>query len=187
MARLNLHRSWPSAPWSSLVDELFRAMEPGMGRVGATSPIARGVYPPVNLYETEDGYVLTAELPGFELQDIHVSLEGSTVTVSGERKSHYEGLEGASLHRRERPSGSFRRAFELPGEIDPEHVEAMMKALHELGVSGKLRMQNLERDDAIEHRIARLVDHGKAAASDLFEDFVLAELCHSDSCPLRTW
>ena len=127
MARLNLHRSWPSAPWSSLVDELFRAMEPGMGRLGATSPIARGVYPPVNLYETEDGYVLTAELPGFELQDIHVSLEGSTVTVSGERKAHYEGLEGASLHRRERPSGSFRRAFELPGEIDPEHVEAIYR------------------------------------------------------------
>jgi HSP20 family protein len=112
-------------PWSSLFDELFRGMEPGVGRPSLFAQASSGVYPPVNLYETADGYVLSAELPGVAVEDIHVSLEGSTVTVSGERKPGHEGLEGASLHRRERPSGSFRRAFELPSEIDADHVEAV--------------------------------------------------------------
>ncbi|MBW2423514.1 MAG: Hsp20/alpha crystallin family protein [Deltaproteobacteria bacterium] len=127
MARLNVQRSWPTAPWSSLFDDIFRAMDPGMSRLGSLSPTTRGVYPPVNLYETEDGFVLTAELPGFAPEDVHVSLEGSTVTVSGERKPENDGLEGASVHRRERPCGSFRRAFELPGEIDGESVEAVYR------------------------------------------------------------
>lgn len=125
MARLNVHRSWPLASWPSLLDELARGLDDGLGRPGLAAPGTRGVYPPVNLYENNEGYVLTAELPGVLPEDIHVSLEGSTVTLSGERKAEYEGLEGASLHRRERPTGSFRRAFELPHEIDQDKVEAV--------------------------------------------------------------
>ena len=125
MARLNVHRSWPTAPWPSLLDELARGLDDGFGLPGIATQGTRGVYPPVNLYENNEGYVLTAELPGVLPEDIHVSLEGSTVTLSGERKPEYEGLEGASLHRRERPSGGFRRSFELPHEIDPDKVEAV--------------------------------------------------------------
>ena len=125
MARINPHRSWPMTPWSSLFDEFARSMDDGVGRHGVMTQSARGVYPPVNLYETEEGYVLTAELPGVDAGDIQVSLEGSTVTLSGERKPEHEGMEGASLHRRERSSGSFRRAFELPTEIDQDKVEAV--------------------------------------------------------------
>lgn len=125
MARLNVHRSWPTASWPSLLDELARGLDDGFGRPGAVAQGTRGVYPPVNLYESNEGYVLTAELPGVLPEDIHVSLEGSTVTLSGERKPEYEGLEGASLHRRERPTGSFRRSFDLPNEIDQDKVEAV--------------------------------------------------------------
>jgi len=125
MARLNVHRSWPTASWPSLLDELARGLDDGFGWPGAAAQGTRGVYPPVNLYENNEGYVLTAELPGVLPEDIHVSLEGSTVTLSGERKPEHEGVEGASLHRRERPIGSFRRAFELPNEIDPDKVEAV--------------------------------------------------------------
>jgi HSP20 family protein len=125
MARINPHRSWPTNRWPSLLDEFVRGMDESFGRPGTVAQAARGVYPPVNLYENQDGYVLTAELPGVPTQDIHVSLEGSTVTLSGERKPEHEGMEGASLHRRERPSGSFRRAFELPSEIDSDKVEAV--------------------------------------------------------------
>jgi HSP20 family protein len=78
----------------------------------------------VNLYETADAYVLMAELPGLESDDIQLSLEGSTVTLQGERKIDYADQEGTAVHRRERQVGSFRRAFELPGRIDAEKVEA---------------------------------------------------------------
>ena len=125
MARLNLHRSWPMSPWSSIFDEFARNMDERSGRPGVVAQSVRGVYPPVNLYENEEGYVLTAELPGVSPEDIHISLEGSTVTLSGERKPEHESMEDTSLHRRERPSGSFRRAFELPNEIDQAKVEAV--------------------------------------------------------------
>jgi len=90
----------------------------------------RGVFPAVNLYETTENFVLMAELPGIESEDIHVSLERSTITIEGERKIDYANQEGVSLHRRERQVGSFRRAFELPAVIDADKVEAV----HQNGV-----------------------------------------------------
>ncbi len=92
---------------------------------GALTPARTfySAYPPVNLYETGEAYVLTAELPGIAPEDLEISLEGSTVTLRGERKPTPE--EGASVHRRERPSGAFRRAFDLPVPIDGDNVEAV--------------------------------------------------------------
>ena len=120
---------WGADPWGQL-DEMRREMDSLFGRLGGAarrpSP-TRGVYPSVNLYETGDAYVLTAELPGSDPDDIHVSLEGTTVTLSGERKIDYAAQEEASIHRRERQAGSFRRAFELPAAIDAEKVEATYK------------------------------------------------------------
>jgi HSP20 family protein len=84
----------------------------------------------VNLHEVEDGYVLTAELPGVDPENIDVSIEGATVTLSGERKVEYAAGDGVAVHRRERQSGTFRRAFELPAEIDLENA----KATHKNGV-----------------------------------------------------
>jgi HSP20 family protein len=95
----------------------------GGGPIAASGP---GVFPAVNLYETAEGYVLTAELPGVPPGEIQVSLEGSTVTLQGERRIDYES-EGTNVspHRRERQAGSFRRAFELPATIDADKVEAV--------------------------------------------------------------
>jgi HSP20 family protein len=83
------------------------------------------VFPAVNLYETADAYVLMAELPGIQSDEIQVSLERSTITLRGERKIDYANQEGASLHRRERQVGRFHRAFELPAMIDADKVEAV--------------------------------------------------------------
>ena len=98
--------------------------------VGSESPSpraagGRGVFPAVNLYETADAYVLSAELPGLGPEDIDVSLEGSTLTLKGERRIDYAGQEDSSVHRRERHAGTFRRAFELPTAIEADKVEAV--------------------------------------------------------------
>jgi HSP20 family protein len=79
----------------------------------------------VNLYESADGYVLTAEVPGSSRDDLDVSVEGSRVTLSGKRR--IELPEGASVHRRERPEGSFRRTVELPAPLDAEKAEAVYR------------------------------------------------------------
>lgn len=124
MAQYSVYRPWAREPWGGF-DDLRREMDALLGRFGAGYPTGRqGVYPATNLYETGDGYVLTAELPGVSPGDIQVSIEGSTVTLRGERNLD-RGEGEASIHRLERQSGSFRRAFELPVAVDPDKVEAV--------------------------------------------------------------
>jgi HSP20 family protein len=124
MVAYRLYRPRAQQPGSGF-DELRRDMEALLGRFGAEAP-ARGVFPPVNLYESGDAYVVTAELPGVSASDIEVSVEGSTLTLRGQKKIEAEA--GTAVHRRERQSGGFRRAFELPAEIDAEKVEAVHRA-----------------------------------------------------------
>ena len=124
MARLDLLRPWSQEPWTTF-SALRREMDDLFDRFGTFEPAlaARGAFPPVNLYETEDAYVLTAEVPGLAPADLEISLEGSTVTLRGERKAISE--EGASVHRSERPVGAFRRAIDLAVPIDADKVEAV--------------------------------------------------------------
>jgi HSP20 family protein len=124
MAQLDLLRPWSQEPWASY-SALRREMGDLFERLGTFSPAlaARGAFPPVNLYETEDAFILTAEVPGVAPEDLEISLEGATVTLRGERKRASE--EGASVHRSERAVGAFRRAIDLPVPIDADKVEAV--------------------------------------------------------------
>ncbi len=127
MAQYSFDRPWAAASWSPF-DQLRREMDTVFNRFGGTPARSgdwRGVFPAVNLYETADAYHLTAELPGVEPGEIHVSLEGSTLVLEGERKIDYASREETSLHRRERDSGAFRRAFDLPAAVDADAVEAV--------------------------------------------------------------
>jgi HSP20 family protein len=126
MAQYGLYRPWAAASWGSF-DQLRREMDHLLDRFGgapAWSGDWRGVFPAVNLYETADAYQLMAELPGVAPDEIRVSLEGSTLTLEGERKIDYSRRDETSLHRRERQTGAFRRAFELPAPVDADNVEA---------------------------------------------------------------
>jgi len=128
MAQYSLYRPWNAASWGGSLDQFRQEMGALLNRFDAgvaPSSSWRGVFPAVNLYETDDAYMLMAELPGVKSEDIHVSLERSTVTLQGDRKIDYVNQEGVSLHRRERQAGSFRRAFELPAVIDADKVEAV--------------------------------------------------------------
>lgn len=129
MAQYSVYRPWATRPFGSL-DQLRSEMndlfDRGLGR-GAGLVQTSGVFPPVNLYETRDAYFLTAEIPGVEPDEIHVSLEDSTLTIQGERKLDAADYEEATPHRVERQAGSFRRAFSMPAKIDGDKVEAAHK------------------------------------------------------------
>ena len=91
--------------------------------------IGAGVFPLINLSEDKDNYFVRAEMPGLKADDINISVTGSNLSISGERKIPSEG-EDVRYHRREREAGTFSRVVALPGEVDADKVEAR----HEQGI-----------------------------------------------------
>ena len=72
--------------------------------------------PAVDVYETPEEVVLTATVPGFDPEDLDVSVMEGTLTIKGEHEAE-EAVEGATFIRRERRKGSFSRSLVLPDRV----------------------------------------------------------------------
>lgn len=83
--------------------------------------------PSFDVKETKDAYVFTAEVPGIQMKDVDIQITENRLTISGTRVAETEE-QGATTYRCERAFGSFSRAFTLPGGVDPDKVEAELKA-----------------------------------------------------------
>jgi HSP20 family protein len=83
-------------------------------------------YPAMNVWTSEEGVVITAELPGVEPEEIDISVVGDTLTVTGSRRPP-ELKEGEKYHRRERGFGRFTRTFQLPCQVAADQVEALFE------------------------------------------------------------
>ena len=81
-----------------------------------------GAYPPINMFQQGDDYVAIVELPGIDKKNLNIEAKENTIRISGEKAVAYE--QNASLHRRERVSGSFDRTISLPIQIDPDGINA---------------------------------------------------------------
>jgi HSP20 family protein len=117
----------------ALLDEFRRRMDrvwedidpswptnPSNGRTHSSSALPR-----VNLYDGGSNLVLKADVPGLSEQDVHVTLNESGISISGERK--VTPPEGYSAHRQERSSFSFSRSLSLPCKVNPEQAQASVK------------------------------------------------------------
>ncbi len=93
------------------------------GNGDATSWGPRTWTPLMDMYETDEGFVLKAELPGVQKDDLHIDVHDRTLTIRGERKAETEIPEDR-YHRRERSYGSFQRVLTLPTPIDADKVQA---------------------------------------------------------------
>jgi HSP20 family protein len=113
-------------PWMML-DLVRREMEALLPRGPRTATATANVYPPVNLYETGDDFVLLAEIPGVRREDLGITIEANRITLRGERKIEVPTDKGVSVHRRERESGIFRRTFEFPVPVDADKAEAVYR------------------------------------------------------------
>lgn len=78
---------------------------------------------PLDLRETDESYIVSADLPGIDPSDVEITLDRGMLTIKGERKSE-EWDESDKVYRRERTSGCFSRSMGLPGEVDEENVNA---------------------------------------------------------------
>ncbi len=81
--------------------------------------------PAVNVEESGDELVLTAEVPGMNRDDIELELENNVLSIRGEKsEERKEGEEGKRYHLWERRHGSFQRSFTLPRSVRPEDIAA---------------------------------------------------------------
>lgn len=118
-------------PMSSMWTEMNRLQEEMdrlFGRLGWNGPrrFAQLAYPALNMWEDDNNLYVEAELPGFELSDIEITVTGDNqLSLRGERKQ--PELENATWHRQERGYGSFSRVIELPQHVDADKVSAEFK------------------------------------------------------------
>jgi len=79
--------------------------------------------PAMDLAETQDHFVLRADLPGMSEEDVTVEVEDATLTISGERKAEHQETRDGYL-RVERGFGTFSRSLTLPRGVDADGVTA---------------------------------------------------------------
>jgi len=117
---MQLVRTRPAAtaPFSD-VERLFDSFFSGSRTAAVAPPWA----PAVDIAETEDAIVLTADLPGLGEEDISIEVDDGVLTVSGERRDERKDDE-AGYRRLERSFGRFSRAMRLPRGTDPEAITA---------------------------------------------------------------
>jgi HSP20 family protein len=80
-------------------------------------------YPPVDILESKDSYLIRAELPGMKQEDFNLELNDGTLTLTGERKVE-EPAEGVEYHHSERLAGKFSRSFHLPQTVAQDGIKA---------------------------------------------------------------
>ena len=92
------------------------------GGTGGNSGLRRW-HPAMDLVETDEHFVLRADLPGVDENDVKVELEDSVLSISGDRRHEQEAKKGG-YYRIERATGSFARTLTLPEGIDADAVQA---------------------------------------------------------------
>ena len=108
----------PLSMWDEM-DRMQRRMDRMMNRRYRPAP----AFPAMNIWTSEEGAIVSAEIPGINVDDLDISVVGETLTVSGSRP--LEQLdENSRYHRQERGYGSFTRSIELPFQVESDKVEA---------------------------------------------------------------
>jgi len=101
-------RSWMMTPWRQATRDVFRFT------------------PDVDVAETDEGYRVTAELPGLSKDDIAISIEEGVLILRGEKKEE-KTEQKENYWRTERSYGSFVRRISLPTGVNEDAIEATFK------------------------------------------------------------
>ena len=94
-------------------------------RLDRYAPGPAGWTPAVDILETSDHYIVTAEVPGMRRADLDIRVDDGRLTISGERRERIQQCE--QYHRVERGHGGFSRTFHLPLPVDGERVTADLR------------------------------------------------------------
>jgi len=104
---------WDYNPWEEM-ERMRREIDGVFGRYGRTDEGSS--FPLTNIYDTPDGFTVTAELPGLKKDDVKITLEPGLLSLSGRRPA-LEIAKGAAIIRQERATGEFEKTFRIPGKV----------------------------------------------------------------------
>jgi HSP20 family protein len=115
-------------PWQEIEDKIERySRGVSQPQTGSQEVIATGDWSPrVDIAETEEAFVIKAEIPEMNKEDVKVTVDNGVLTIRGERKKEKEE-KGKKFHRIERFYGSFTRSFTLPDNVDEAKIKATFK------------------------------------------------------------
>jgi HSP20 family protein len=114
-----------SSPFDILhqrIDRMFDDLSSGFGMPRLAGDDMR-LLPSLEMHEQDGKLLVNAELPGVEEKDIDISVDDDVLTISGEKRSEFEGKE-SDAYRTERSYGRFTRSVQLPFSVDPAKVDA---------------------------------------------------------------
>lgn len=138
---MNLVTWDPYREVGNLQDRFNRLLGSVAPRRDRDEEISLGAWiPPVDIVEEKDRILMTAELPGFKESEIEIQMEGTVLTLRGERKTEVE-REGRTYHRVERSYGQFVRSFTLPNNVDRDRIKASFS-------NGLLQIELPKREEA---------------------------------------
>ncbi len=80
-------------------------------------------YPPINLYELPDEFLMTAELPGLKGEDLELTVANGVLSMKG-RHSDPTGAAEERFRRQERPRGVWQRSISLPDRVRTDNLNA---------------------------------------------------------------
>ena len=123
-------------PWQTLealrreIDRVFddtgSRSEPSLRAAFLPGRAARR-YPLINLYEDKEAVYVEALAPGVDPSTLNLSVQGNTLSISGEKRRVAGDVKPEAFHRSERATGKFVRHIELPVEVDENKVQADYK------------------------------------------------------------
>ena len=105
------------------MDQLQREMSRLMDPVSGLHTFNPQGFPAINIWTSDDEQIITAEMPGFNPDEIDINITADRLTLSGERKPDLVE-DRVTYHRRERSHGKFTRSIQLPFMIDTSKVTA---------------------------------------------------------------
>ena len=119
--------AWPTfGRLSDLRDEIDRLFESPLTTLARPSQLLSGWTPALDVYEEKDNFVVKAELPGMKKEEIEVSFQDGSLSISGERQSETKH-DDAEVYRAERFFGRFQRTVTLPASVATDKVKASYK------------------------------------------------------------
>jgi HSP20 family protein len=113
---------WKPLRLSNLEQQIDQAFDKLIHGIWKSSPPSGAWQPEIDVYETDDSYLVEADVPGVPPQDIRVEVDEHGLTISGWRHSSRIARSAQGV-RIERQKGGFSRAFFLEHAVDPQRVE----------------------------------------------------------------